>query len=98
MVEKLTDKELEIAYQVIRSKNKRKVFRLIKNKPNFMQSDFLKELKNRSHISRAFSELEELGLIKCNTPDNTNYKLYSVTPLVAKIREEVEKYDNPNRD
>lgn len=88
-----TKEELDnIAYQIIRSKNKRKIFKVIKDRPNFMQSDFLKELKNRSHISRAFTEMENLGLITCKNPDNTNYKLYSVTPIVAQVREEVEKY------
>ena len=55
-------------------------------------SKLSKELNiNKTHISRALSELEKKNMIKCLTPNMTKGKLYVISYYGKEILEEVGK-------
>jgi len=46
---------------------------------------------NKTHVSRALSELEDKGLIKCLTPNSKKGKIYTIEETGKEILSEVNK-------
>ncbi|MBU4351619.1 MAG: ArsR family transcriptional regulator [Nanoarchaeota archaeon] len=73
---------------VIRSKNRKKIILALDKMK--LPSQLKKELKMEdSNIARALRELEKVSVVKCLTPKQKMGKLYVLTPLGEKVREEL---------
>jgi DNA-binding HxlR family transcriptional regulator len=91
-------KNKELLKNILRSKNKRIIFYIIKDKENFMGKDLLIYIKYRSHLSRTLKELENLGIIKCENKEDINFKFYKVTSKAKQLSEQFLKYYEPKND
>jgi len=62
------------------------ILKILHNLNYATPSDILKQLEvNFPQISRTLSELEEVELIKCTTPDRTKGRIYRITDKGLKI-------------
>ena len=63
-----------------------KILKILQNVDFITPSDITKKLEvNFSQISRTLSELEEIDLIQCTTPDRSKGRIYRITEKGSKL-------------
>jgi len=73
---------------VIRSKIRQGIVKSLETERT--PSELKKELKQSdSNISRALTELNEEGIVKCLTPDERKGKVYSLSGIGKEIKEKI---------
>ncbi len=89
-------KEIEqLAIKVFRKKYLHQIFVYVISKKKIFQYEIKKntKIKYDSHVSTAMREMRELGLIKCDNPEDANYKVYEATEKAWKLKEEIKKFE-----
>lgn len=77
---------------LIRSKLKRQILALLKDKPYspILISKLLK--KHLSSISRSIMELEQEDFVKCKNPNSDRWRFYEITEKGATTLKEAQRY------
>jgi hypothetical protein len=88
----MNEKE-KLAFIITKSEHLKEIYLFIVNKKKFLQKDIKKNtnIKEYSHISLAVKKLKELGLIVCENPKDSNYKIYKVLDKTYEIKENIDE-------
>lgn len=88
----------KLTFFVLRGKNKREVFSILKDEPHVTQAEiFHKTDMYRTHVGRTMRTLEDKDIIKCINPKERTYKLYELTSKGKKVAENFEKYSKEKK-